>query len=393
MPSSQPPVLRRRFGRALFCGVSLAGCLGAPAARAQPVAKDSVKLGQTAALTGALSYANVQLNAASRAVFDEVNGKGGVHGRKITLTSIDDQFDAKRALENYQRLVNEEKVFAFYGIGGTPSNMAIAPLLEEAKIPHLAPISGSDALHNPKFRHTFHIRASYGQELDKVVEQLVTTGLTKIAVLYSKNSFGEAGLALTQMVAKKRGAELTVAIELPEIVSGKAEDMAPFLDRLAKSGANAIVGFSASQSSLAFFKAYMVSTGPGRLPWHTISLLANEATLKLAGPVAKGLVVSQVVPYPFSNKSIVAREYLALMKRAGVSDIGFAGMEGYIAARVMVEALERAGKDLTREKFIAALESMKPFDLKGYSVSFANSRSGSAFVELSIVTGDLRYLQ
>ena len=345
----------------------------------QGVSATEVRLGQTAALTGPLNNANVQANAAARAVFDSVNAKGGVFGRKINFVSMDDAYSPAKALENFKELNDPEKgVFSLFMTGGTPANMALMPGIEEARIPNLAPLAAIDTLHKPDLRMFFHIRASYGQEFAKMANYLATLGRREVAVVFSDNAFGKGGMALFEQAATAQGVKVVGKV----LMADKLESNEALTQQLKDTKCQAVIGITSSASGLAWAKSEIPKLG---MPYLTISLLGNESTVKILGDAAVGIIVSQAVPYFGSRKYPISNAYSALMKKANVENLGFSGMEGYIAALVAVEALQRAGKGLTREGFVAALSGRK-FDLKGYEVDFTGGkRSGSKFVELSLV--------
>jgi branched-chain amino acid transport system substrate-binding protein len=343
------------------------------------VTATEVRFGQTAALTGPLSNANIQANAAARAVFAEVNAKGGVFGRQINFVSVDDMYSPVKAIENFKELNDPDKgVFSLFMTGGTPANMALMPQIEEARIPNLAPLAAIDNLHKPELRMFFNIRASYGQEFAKMANYLATQGRKDVAVIYSDNSFGKGALALFETAATAQGVKVVAKI----LMADKLESNDALTQQIKDSKCQAVIGITSALSALAWAKSEFPKL---TVPYVTISLLGNESTVKAIGEAANGIVVAQAVPYFGSRKYPISNAYTALMQKAKVTNLGFVGMEGYIAAQVAVEALQRAGKGLTREGFIAALSGRK-FDLKGYVVDFTGGkRSGSSFVELGLV--------
>ncbi len=351
------------------------------------VTATEVRLGQTAALTGPLSFANLQANLSANAFFNDVNQRGGVAGRKITLVSLDDQYDAAKAVANFKQLQSEGGgILSLFGVGGTPSNMALQPLVEEAGLVSFAPYSGFDGLRNPQFKHLYHIRATYGQELTKIAAYCATSGLKNVTVLYSDNAFGKGALAGFEAIAAKLGVTVKGKVMMPD----KLDDVTSITKAIAATGAQAVLGVNSAAAGLSWAKTELGKLG---VPYMTISLLGNEQTVKALGPASKGLIVAQSVPYPRSRKFPLSNEMTAMATKAGITEPGFAAMEGYIAARVMVEALTRAGKNLSPKTLEAALGSAK-FDLKGYVVDFTGgSRSGSSFVELSQVNLDGRFVQ
>ncbi len=362
-------------------------------AQAQPalalpgITPTEIRIGQTAATTGPLSAANLQVIAATKAVFESVNAKGGINKRKLVLVTLDDAYDPARAVENVRKLATTDNgVFTFFGIGGAPANMAVAPFLQEIKVPHVAPMTGTDALRTPDNTMAFHIRAAYSAELAKIANYMATTGFNEIAVLHSDNAFGKGSLAGFQQLAAKEGVKIVGTVVMPD----KLDNPASITEALVKSNAKAVLGVVAANSALGWAKTELPKLGR---PYLTLSLLGNEGTVRLLGESAKGLIVTQTVPYPYSRKYPIANEYVSLMKDAPEGSLGFTGMEGFIGAKVLVEALTRAGPNPTREGFISAMTAKK-FDLNGYTVDFSgNKRVGSLFVELSFIQSGGKFIQ
>lgn len=389
---------RRQIGQAAaaLAAAGTASVLGLNPAFAQTspalpgITPTEIRIGQTAALTGPLSGANLQAVAAAKAMFEAVNAKGGINKRKLTLVSMDDMYDTAKAVENVRTLVSTDQgVFAFMGIAGTPANMAVVKPLLEMKVPHLAPYTGADVLRSPENTMAFHIRASYTAELAKIAQYMATTGFNEVAVLLSDNAFGKGSLAVFEQLAAKEKIKVVAAVVMPDKLDSPAAGAA-ITAQLTKSNAKAVLGVVAANSALAWAKTELPKLGR---PYMTLSLLGNEGVVRLLGDAANGLIVSQTVPYPYSRKYPIANEYVALMKDAPAGSLGFSGMEGFIAARVMVEALTRAGANPTRESFTASLTSKK-FDLNGYTVDFTpNKRVGSNFVELSFIQPGGKFVQ
>jgi branched-chain amino acid transport system substrate-binding protein len=360
-------------------------------ARAQiGVSAGDIRIGQTAALTGPLSFANLSANGAAMAHLSEINAKGGIGGRQVKLVTLDDMYDPAKAGANVKQLLTTDGgVLCFWGIGGTPANMVLQPALEEARVPSLAPFTGFDGLRKPEFKHAFHVRASFAQEFAKIASYCKTSGLNTIAVLMSDNPFGKGGTALFEQAAATAGITVKGKVVMGEKVASNEAITA----QIKAIGATAVLGINTAAPGLAWAISEIPKLG---VPYLSMSLFANEMTVRAMGRSATGIVVAQTVPYPQNRKYRISQELLALAGRtkfAAPESLAFAAMEGYIAARVLVEALQRAGKGLSRESFMAAL-SARPFDLQGYTVDFTGGkRSGSAFVELSQVTDSGRFVQ
>ncbi|CAG0948303.1 partial Leu/Ile/Val-binding protein, partial [Burkholderiales bacterium] len=175
-----------------------------PAAAERGVSGDTVLIGQTGVFSGPIAEPAVQYRVGMALYFDEVNARGGVHGRKIKLQSYDDKFDPKIAAENTRKLIEEDKVFAMVGYIGTGAIVASLPQITENRVPVIGALSGEEGLRDPKMKMIFHTRGSYGAETDKMVEQLISTGVKSIAVVYQDDAFGKAGLRSAQGAFARR---------------------------------------------------------------------------------------------------------------------------------------------------------------------------------------------
>jgi ABC-type branched-subunit amino acid transport system substrate-binding protein len=376
--------------RTAFVPLSLILLCGAlPAAAADPgITPNSILIGQTGVFSGPVAEPALQYRAGAQLYFDAVNAKGGVHGRKIKLLSYDDKFDPKLAAENTKKLLGEDKVFALFGYIGTGAIVASMPQINEHRIPVVGALSGADGLRDPKMNLIFHTRASYLAETDKMVEQLKSTGVKSIAVVYQDDPFGKAGLKSAQGAFERQGVK--PAIEAP-IDMSKLDALGPTAAKVAQSQPGAIILITAGKASTAFIRAYL-KTGT-RPQFFGVSVLSAKALLADLGPDAHGIVIAQVVPSPLRTSYGISKEFLAAAKKADSKDITYNSLEGYLTAKVFVEALRRAGKEVTREKLIAALESLNNYDLGGFVIDYSGGkRAGTSFVDLSIISKTGQFL-
>ncbi|MBK7135480.1 MAG: ABC transporter substrate-binding protein [Rhodocyclales bacterium] len=357
--------------------------IGATSAWAETgITPSSIVIGQTGVFSGPVAEPALQYRAGAQLYFDEVNAKGGISGRKIKLVSYDDKFDPKLAAENTRKLIEEDKVFALFGYIGTGATVASIPKINEHRVPVIGALSGADGLRDPKLNLIFHTRASYGAETGKMVEQLTTTGVKSIAVVFQDDPFGKAGLKSVQGAFTKFNIKPT--IEAP-IDMGKLDALAATTTEIAKTHPGAIIMITAGKASTAFIREYL-KTGE-RPQFFGVSVLSAKALLADLGNDAHGIVIAQVVPSPLRSSYVISKEFTATAKKANSTDTTYNSLEGYITAKVFIEALRRAGKDLTREKLMSALETMNNFDLGGFVVDYSGGkRVGSTFVDLSIIS-------
>lgn len=341
----------------------------------------TIKLGQSVPLTGALAELGTEYRDGALVCFNWVNSKGGVHGRRIELLAMDDAYVVERSLENARRLLDKDGVLAFFGMFGSANYAAVQPLVNERGVPSLAPYTGSDELRAQPSPTTFWLRASYGDESEKIIDQLTTLGIDRIAVFYQNDAFGKAGLAGVENALKKRGLKLRGS----GVYDKTKNDVAEAVKAIAAVNPQAVVMISTYKPTAAFVKQMRQT---GQVPqFFALSVVGFKALQAELGHEVVGVAISQVVPYPWSSTKPVVREFLALPKEfqpaAGAT---YTTLEGYLAAKVMVEALQRAGPQLTREKLLAALDGMRPYDSGGFTVNYnGKDRLGSRFVEVTIV--------
>ena len=361
---------------------SAAALGGASFAFAQ--AEKNIVLGQSIPLSGPSLLLGSQYNQGARLYFDALNAKGGVNGRLIELKRLDDAMDPVQSAANTRQFI-KEGVFALFGYVGALPSLAAVPLATEAKIPFFAPLSGAQALREPFNRYVFHVRASYFEETSAIIRQATTVGIKKFAVFYQDNDVGQAGLddvvrALTPL-------------NLKPLATAKAEanstDVGPALKTILAANPEAIIQIGTFKSSATFVRLARQAGFKGNL--YNLSLVDTQAMSDELGAVARGVVVSQVMPFPYVSGSTVATEYLSALQASGLvaSTPNYTSMEGFVAAKVFTEAARRAGKAMTRENLITALQSMQSYNVGGMNLEFGpDKNTGSRFVEMTMLSED-----
>ncbi|MHA2902053.1 ABC transporter substrate-binding protein [Ralstonia mannitolilytica] len=365
-----------------------AGAMGlAAAAHAETgVTNDTILIGQSVPLSGPAAQLGQQMNRGAKLYFNAVNAAGGVNGRKIELKVLDDFYEPDATARNTKTLIDDTKVFALFGYVGTPTSLAALKIANPAGVPFFAPYSGAMALREPFARNVFHMRASYNDETAAIVQQIHTTGLKRIAVVYNDDAYGKAGLDGVQR-ALKLPANQGVSLVAQASVVRNTTDVKGALGTVLAQKPDAIVAVSAYQTVAALVKAEQEQGYAGQ--FYNVSFVGTKALANALGKAGGGVVISQVMPYPYSGASPLVRDYQKLLKAEGITDFDYGSMEGYVAARALVEGLKRAGRDLTREKLITALESMGNYDLGGFNVNFSPSNHvGSKFVEMTIINSN-----
>jgi branched-chain amino acid transport system substrate-binding protein len=355
-------------------------------ARADNGVTDSlIRIGQSAVFSGPAKDFGVDYRAGIKLYFDRVNKSGGVNGRKIELVSYDDAYDPAKTAVNTAKLIDEDKVFALAGFVATGNLVAAMPLAEKAGVPMFAPLVGTSSFRAKVNRLLFHVRAGYDVELRKIISHLSTISLSSIAVVYQDSAFGKSNLATCEQLAADY--KVQVVKTLPLAIT--AEDAKQVVASLAEAKPGAVVMIMAGRMVEVFIRDYRANGGAA--PLYTLSVGITDApgsAKRLDGKLA-GLVTASIVPPPEALRVPIVADYQRDRAEFGEKIDGYTTLEGYIASRVMVEGLRRGGKTLTRDSFIAGLESIGNTRFGDFPVEYsAKNHNGSTFVDLEMYTRD-----
>jgi ABC-type branched-subunit amino acid transport system substrate-binding protein len=357
-------------------------------AQSPGVTADKIVLGQAAVFSGPAAQLGIQMRNGIKAYFDYVNARGGVHGRKLELVSEDDQYESKVAPLASKKLIEEHKVFALLGYVGTPTGVAHLPVVTQARVPLVGMFTGAEALRVPFNRYVFHVRASYYDETEKIVEQVVSLGGKRISVFYQNDAYGEAGRKGTELALERR----KMKIHSQGTVERNTVAVQAAAQAIHASQPDAVVMVSA-YTSIAAFVREMQKLGSGAT-FYNVSFVGSKALADALGKDGVGVAISQVVPFPWGTSVPVVKEYQQHAKAAGFTDYNFSALEGFLSAKVMVEGLRRAGRNPTREGLVDALEKMSDVDLGGFHIGYSpKNRAGSKFVDLTIIARDGKFLR
>lgn len=361
---------------AAFTSTATAGEIG--------ITPRSILLGQSAAFSGPSGELGREYRQGAHLVFDHVNAQGGIHGRQVVMVYRDDQYNPELTLSNTQKFIDKDKVFALFGYLGTPTVKAALPLIDQKTIPLIAPLTGAQIIRSPMKKNVFNIRASYHQEIKAIVSYLMRYGRQSIAIAYQNDAFGRDGLqGLKKALAKhqlKTVAETTVERNSSE-TGAAARKVA-----LARPDAVLVVS---SYGTVSSFISQLRSNGSNAQVL-TLSFVGSNALARsLPKEHRHGIGISQVVPFPWDRRTPVVRDYQNKISKLNPDiSYSFVGLEGYIAASMLVQALQKAGPDLTRQRFMTAIESLGKVDLGGYEVEFGpKQRNGSDVVHLTFLVG------
>jgi len=324
-------------------------------------------LGQSCALSGPAKDLGLEMRAGLLAAFGNINDLGGIKGREIHLISLDDGYEPDKAVRNTLRLINEDDVFLLIGEVGTPTSKAVIPIIEQHQIPFFAPFSGAELLRTPFRRYVINARASYYQEMERLVSYLVDEQeIERISCFYQNDSYGFDGLNGLELALARRGMKLvskgsyernTLAVmgSLKEIYQGEPE---------------AVVLVGAYPACAEFIKLSTARIDQD-LSFYNISFVGTESLQQALGAYGKNVVVSQVVPNPEDESIPLIREYKESMRRyQHDAPITFTSLEGYIAGKLFTAIARSVAGELTRESFISTMQQVGTFDLGGIVLTF-----------------------
>ncbi|WP_431094878.1 ABC transporter substrate-binding protein [Polaromonas aquatica] len=345
-----------------------------------------ILVGQTAGFSGPVGAGVKETTEGAKLYIDAVNAKGGVNGQKIELISLDDKFEPKLTAENARKLVEEQNVLALFLTRGTPHTEGIIPLLEKYGVPLIGPSTGAMVLHQPVRKHVFNVRATYQREAEKAITHLHSMGITRIGIVHADDSFGADGVAGAQ-----KG--LTTAKLQPAVLEKfdrSKPDFGPIAPKVYQSNAQAVIMVASGQAVVDGVKAFRAAGSTAQIV--TLSNNASGGFVKSLGDNARGVIVTQVFPYERSIAYPMVKEAQELAKAKGLSEVSPAMLEGFAAAKVLVEGLRRAGSKPTREKIQTALEGIRKLDIGGLEVSFSpEDHTGLDFADLSIIGTDGKF--
>jgi ABC-type branched-subunit amino acid transport system substrate-binding protein len=349
------------------------------------VSADKITLGQAAALDGPAAALGQGMREGLLAAFAEVNKAGGVKGRKIELVSIDDGYEPNKSIDAAKKLIGEDKVFALIGSVGTPTSVAVQPIAAEAGVPFIGAFTGAEFLREPFKGNVVNLRASYFQETETMVEHLTADlGVTKIAIFYQDDAFGQAGLAGVKRALDKR----KMALVAEGTYERNTTAVKGALLAIKKAEPEAMIMIGAYKPCAEFIKlARQIKL---ESVFVNISFVGSDALAKELGPAGAGVIVTQVVPLPEdSSIALVGRYQAALKALKPESHPGFVSLEGYAVGRLFVAALEKIDGDVTRKALLEAVAKTGAFDLGGLRLTYgADNNRGSSQVFLTVIQAD-----
>jgi branched-chain amino acid transport system substrate-binding protein len=349
-------------------------------------AADKILVGQSAPLTGSNAEIGKDIRDGALAYFKRVNESGGINGRAIELVTLDDKNDRKTAGKNAEKLVNETNVVALFGFASTTLSLDAMPVVKEKHVPFFAPFTGADAIHR-QGPYVFVMRASYADEMTKILEHWEGLGADRVTVLHYDDEIGNQNFATVERIMAKAGKKaVSVKIERNKPV-GPAD-----VQRIVAADPQVLIVTTLYGPTAQLIKMLHHENHPYNVT--ALSFVGPSQLAKAAGEDAAGISVAGVVPPPGKTVLPVVRECGDAMKKAGVPELNYTNLESCIAAKVLVEAMRRAGREVTRETLYRSFVSMGSYDAGGYVVHFGpNERHGSSYVELAVIArnGQFRF--
>jgi ABC-type branched-subunit amino acid transport system substrate-binding protein len=356
-------------------GVGRAAPLNSPRAR-QPYGGSTILIGQSAVQSGPSARLGQEMTAGMRAAFAAVNQAGGVDGRKVELVTLDDGYEPQPCKDNTLKLI-EQGVFALGGYVGTPTCLAAFPVIAEAGVPFIGAFTGAEGL-RAFAPNIFHTRASYFQECEVMVRQLLSFGdNTRVAMFAQDDSYGEAVTQGVVQALEWRGKKLVAVGK----VARNSLDVTQAVRDIKAAGAGA-VAMGSVYGACAQLVEGLGALGKATL-FCSVSFIGTSGLTRDLGVRAKGIGITQVVPYPWSNKIPLTAGFQKAMAQTG-AEISYGALEGYVNAQLILRGIALCGDTLTWQRFVDVLE--RRHDIGGFALDFSGaSHNGSKYVDVTVI--------
>jgi branched-chain amino acid transport system substrate-binding protein len=338
-----------------------------------------ILVGQTAAFNGPHSIYIREARTGATLYFDAVNEQGGVHGQKVELVSIDDAGDAQRAARNARALMSGWNTIALLLPHGTAASLAAASMLPAYRAALVGPSTGAQSLRHPVQPFVFNVRATYRREVQQAVQSMQRLGLHRLAVVQADDAFGDdAAVGVVD-------ADPAVRPVATERFAPGRPDFAAIAARVAAADAQLVLLIADGASAAAGVRA--LREAGSRAQVITLSNNASPAFIRALGPHARGVIVTQVFPYERSMVSPLVQRAMEVGRTRGIHELTQPLMEGFAAAQVLVEGLRRAGPQPTREKLVAALNTVNRFNIGGVMIDYsAADHVGTTYTDMSVIS-------
>ena len=359
------------------------------------VTPDRILFGQSAAFSGPAQELGINMRLGIEAAFAEANRAGGVHGRQLSLVSLDDTYEPELAATNTRELIQDEGVFALIGEVGTPTSRSATPVARDASVPFVAPFTGAAFLRDvDSWDNIINLRASYNDETEEMVKRFTEDlGIERIGILYQDDSFGRAGYNGSLAALERRGMEpVSVGLYPRNTTAVKTA----LLD-LSKGRPEGIIMVGAYDPIGEFIlwakETKLLDDADYEAKFVAISFVGSNALAEKLGPQGEGVYVTQVVPFPTDTSLPIVSDYLEALSDFDANAVpGFVSFEGYLAGRLAIAGVERCGRDVSRSCFMDSLLRGSNMDIGGFPVSYTGGdNQGSDTVFLTVIGADGQY--
>jgi len=344
-------------------------------------AQDKWVIGQSAPLSGSNAKFGTDIRDGAQAWFATLNARGGVQGRQIELVSIDDKNDRKAAGANAKTLLENKNTLALFGFASATLSLDALPQAEAKGVPFFAPFSGANAVRG-KSPVLFTIRASYGEEMEKILGFWTSLGFKRVSVVHYDDEVGKQNLEVVTQYLKKINL-VPQALPLKRNATVGKEDMQALMVQKPEMILNTVLSGAAAQ-----LQKELVATG-GMVPTSSLSFVGADQYITAAGAASSGVSIAQVVPSPGSSLPAVRECAKALEAAGSKTPMNTTQLEACFAAKILAEGIRRAKAPVSAQTVRDALSGLGTYDLGGFSVSFGpGAQHGSKYVELGMVTRD-----
>ncbi len=346
------------------------------------VTSSSIILGQSIALSGRTAALGREYRRGAIIYFDYINQQGGVNGRRIFVISLDDGYEVKRTVANTKQLLEEDNVFALFGYLGTSASRAVLPLVKDHKVAYFAPYSGAEFLRTPVNPLVYNVRASYYQETATLVDYMLQQNKDNIAVFYQDDGYGKAGLEGVKRALEKNNLSITAS----GTVQRNTIDVSNAVSTISRSKPDGVI-MICTYASCAEFIRQSKKAGMKKTMFLNISPVSSKAFVNDLWLSSEGVIISQIVPFPADTNIPIVAEYDKVSRLFSEQALPtYGSLEGYIAAKLFVEGLKKAGKNLTRSNFITALDTLNDVKLGGFNINWnPQNHQGSSFIDITVV--------
>lgn len=372
--------LRRRWAATVVLAAWLAS--GGALAAGEPLVVHHI-----GPFTGVLAGSNTEAINGARLQLDAVNARGGVLGRPVQLQTLDDGQDPKRSEALLAQLVAGKELLALLMPRTTPSMEAMLPAVAAHGIPVIGPQTGASFVNDPPRREIFTLRASYQKEAERAIRQQHSIGVRSFGLLLADDAFGRDTMAGIERVMK----ELQVQPVAVARMDNRKADVADAVRVLVAQRPQVVMLVSSSKAAAGFIQAYRAMGASAT--FISLSNTSNNDYVQALGAQARGAIVMQVMPSPFSATTALAREYGAAAA-AAQQPLSYAGLYGFASAKLLLLGLQRAGREPTAARLIQALEDLGEIDLGGLRLRYGpGDRTGSNYVDSTIITQQGRFMR